>query len=863
MNPTADSNLLGLARGLGAAALLAALSLGTAALLAALVLGAAPARAADSDGDGWDDAIDTCSARRHPHLGDVDGDGFGDPCDCDFDNDGYCNISDFSIFLPDIIAGADGGSGTDMNGSGDVDYRDFLLFFDGFQVGAPGPGAVAGPGDPITAFPGVSCDSEGPTASCTIQLTPTILFEVLRDQLELVGVDLGVTGDVAIPTPTGPMWMLDVSLTIVPGDGPFGLETVRGTAVLENAVGGLLDDLDVTGAVVDVGFDLGANIVADVPLQPDLHYLFFMAQAGLLVGMGPFQIEGPGVATTLLFNPSDPFFYAGAEVANIPIPTPAGVLILSAGAGIGFSSQGWIPFEPNTSEGIAALFPGFDGHMVNQASGEFPSCAGCPTLTFDGYAITDLDPQEDGQLALFGPDTDVALGINGDFGLEGNLGLLSLSVDLFGATGGFESTDDDFVWFVGGRVGSRPDLFLLDVATEFELLPPAAGELGLGVLVSSDPSQSFFRFEGQGMIVGASGVEAATGVTVANFQSADFFFQTGGAGTFLGGSTTAQEIVAGVRALQEQSWQLSFPSDTKPELVLHSRYEIGTHQLRESTMWIGPLRIAHEGLLDTPNYTWSMYGEITRDGPLYRGTLEIPIPYSYPEVEVALQVADLISQREAEVAAAEAAAGQAADSLDDAIAALGTASSALSSAQTVFDAADDALQSNLDSIAYWDNYDCGCSQCQVWNVVCWSECGICEGSALAAKEYYELLTDGLQAAYDLARTGLLAAQSVFAGAQARLQAAQFALIAANLSLQDSLDALSALYQQRDSLPAEDGTFDATITLTLTETDLTGSVGGDFQGVPDGAGVVYFDDGPPRACFQPPVPGATEEFCTPL
>jgi hypothetical protein len=610
--------------------------------------------------------------------------------------------------------------------------------------------------------------------------------------------------------------------------------------------------------------DLGANIDADVPLAPTLHYLFFMAQAGLLIDAGPFLIEGPGAAMTLLFNPSDPFFYVGGEVANIPVPTPAGIFILSAGAGIGFSRQGLIPFEPNTSEGIAALFPSFDGHMVNQASGEFPTCAGCPTLTFDGYAITDLDPEEDGELALFGAGADVALGVNGDFGLEGNLGLLSLSIDLFGATGGFEATRDDFLWFAGGRVGSRPDLFALDVASEFDLLPPAAGELGLGVLVSANhPEMSFFRFEGQGMVVGASGVETATGVEVASFQSAEFFFQTGGAGTFLGGSTTAQEIVEGIRALDEQSWTLSFPADAKPELITHSRYEIAGHLLRQSTMWIGPLRIAQEGLLDTPHYTWSMYGEITRDGPLHRGTLEIPIPYSYPEVEVALQIADLISQQEAEVAAAQTAAGQAADSLDDAIAAFDAAASALSSAQSIFDAADDALQSNYDSIEYWDDYDCGCSQCQVWNAVCWTQCGICEASAFAAREYYEGLTSGLQAAYDLARTGLLAAQGAVATAQSRLQAAQFALTAANLSLQDSLNALSALYQQRDSLPAEDGTFDAVVTLTLTDVDLTGSVGGDFQGVPVGAGVVYFDDGPPRACFQPPVPGETEEFCTPL
>jgi len=712
-NTTATGSLPSLARGAGLA--LAALALG---------LAAAPARAADTDGDGWDDAIDTCREVASPHLGDVDGDGFGDACDCDFDGDGACTLGDFSAFVPDLLAGVDGGLGTDMNGDGSVDIRDFGLFVPGLLAGAPGPGAAPG-GDPVAALPGVTCDGTHAGASCSVQLAPAIVLDVLRDQLAIVGSELSVSGDVRIPTPHGQMWLLGVTLTVVPGDGPFGFETVRGTAVLAPEMTGLLENLDVTGAVVDVGFDLGANIVADVPLQPDLHYLFFLAQAGLLVDVGPFQIEGPGVATQLLFNPEDPFFYSGAAVSNIPIPTPVGPFVLSAGLGIGFSSQGLIPFEPNTSEGIAALFPSFDGHMVNQASGEFPTCVGCPTLTFAGYAISDLDPEEDGELSLFGPDSDFAFGVNGDFGLEGNLGLLSLSVELFGATGGFTTADAGFTWFAGGRIGAEPDLFLLDVASEFELLPPLAGELGLGVLVSPDPTESFFRFEGQGMTVGPTGIEASTGVAVATFTTAEFFFQTGGAGTFLGGSTTVQDIVAGVRALDEQSWSLSFPKDDVPELILFSRYAIGEHQLEQSTIWISPVRIAQEGIYVLPSYRVTMYGEITRDGPLHRGTLEVPIPYSYPEVEAALQLADLISQQEAEVAAAQAWAGDAAAVVADAQASLADAQAALNVAQDAFDAADDALQGNLDEIADWEAVDCGCSECEGWNAACWTACGGC------------------------------------------------------------------------------------------------------------------------------------------
>jgi hypothetical protein len=151
----------------------------------------------------------------------------------------------------------------------------------------------------------------------------------------------------------------------------------------------------------------------------------------------------------------------------------------------------------------------------------------------------------------------------------------------------------------------------------------------------------------------------------------------------------------------------------------------------------------------------------------------------------------------------------------------------------------------------------------VWNVVCWTACGACEATKWGAIELLELATPGLQDALDIAQAAWLAAQGALGTAQTRLTLAQQTLTAANLALGDALAALSALYHQRDTLPPEDGVFDAILELTLTDTDMIGSVSGDFQGVPVGTSAVYLDEGTPRACFTPPVPGATEEFCTPL
>ncbi len=827
-----------------------------------LVLAPSSAFAADTDSDGVDDAFDTCSELAHPAQGDADGDGFGDPCDCDFDNDGFCNISDFTAFVADFIAGRDSGAGTDMSSDGAVNVDDFSLFITGFTSGRPGPGAT-GAADPAAMFPGVDCEGPALEDLCEITVVPGIVIEAIRDQLEALADGLHVTGDVRVPAYEGVALLGDATLVIEPGDGPFGFDTIRGTATLSFGFEtGFFGEVPVDSVIVDLGLDLGENIEADIPLQPDLHYLLFHAGVGFDIEAGPLLIEGPGGSMTLLFNPSDPFFYAGAQVNNIPIPTPGGLFFLTAGGGVGMSHQGLIPFAPATTDGIAALFPNFEGHFIQQVLGELPTCAGCPTLEGNGYAILDLDPQEDG-LAIFGPAEtggDVQLGMNGFFALTGSLGLVSLEVDLFSATGGIIATEGDLSTFVGGRIATPPDLFAFNLDSGFEIFPaPTTLELGLGVMLSSDPAMRFFRFEGELLNVGASGVVTNTGVNVTPFSSEGFFFQTGGSGTFIGGSTQAEYVVEGVRALEETSFEINFPADDDTEIVMRSRYEIGSNRLRQSTLWLSPRRIAQEGLLDMPNYTFTMFGEHTRDGTLLQGTLEVPIPYHYPALEAILEISDLISQQEAAVAAIEAEAGQLAGQIAAIQAQLDPAIDALDVALDVLEDAENALEENLDDIADTERIDCGCSECQIWNVVCWTQCGLCEGSQEATLIYLRGLTSGLRRAVELAEIVVLGLQGEVAEYQVQLNALQQSLTLVNVGLTPALAALSALYAQRDALPPEDGVFDAEVTLSMTREDLTGSVGGDFQGTPVGAGTVYMD-GAPRACFRPPAPGAPE-FCT--
>jgi hypothetical protein len=96
----------------------------------------------DADLDGIDDSCDSCTGEYNPLQGDTDGDGFGNACDCDFDQSDTCGIDDFNLFLPDFSSGIDSGIGTDMDESSAVGISDFNLFLPGFSAGFPGPSAL-------------------------------------------------------------------------------------------------------------------------------------------------------------------------------------------------------------------------------------------------------------------------------------------------------------------------------------------------------------------------------------------------------------------------------------------------------------------------------------------------------------------------------------------------------------------------------------------------------------------------------------------------------------------------------------------------------------------------------------------------
>ncbi len=120
--------------------------------------GPGPTGLPDADRDGRNDRFDNCSARANPARAivsgdrvlwqqlDVDGDGYGNACDADFDDSGYVTVADFRAFAL-CFAGPPPGLGpesdpdcaeADMDGSGVVSLQDFQWFR---SRNTPGPSA--------------------------------------------------------------------------------------------------------------------------------------------------------------------------------------------------------------------------------------------------------------------------------------------------------------------------------------------------------------------------------------------------------------------------------------------------------------------------------------------------------------------------------------------------------------------------------------------------------------------------------------------------------------------------------------------------------------------------------------------------
>lgn len=107
----------------------------------------------DADGDGIADEVDDCILVANPDQRDTDGDGYGNVCDADLNDDGIVNFQDLALFRQRFgSADAD----ADFDGNGIVNFADLerlrLLFLE-----SPGPSGIAVPEPDAYATTAVAC----------------------------------------------------------------------------------------------------------------------------------------------------------------------------------------------------------------------------------------------------------------------------------------------------------------------------------------------------------------------------------------------------------------------------------------------------------------------------------------------------------------------------------------------------------------------------------------------------------------------------------------------------------------------------------------------------------------------------------
>lgn len=87
----------------------------------------------DGDGDGVNFFVDNCMYVYNPTQADSDGDGFGNVCDADFDNNRGAGISDYTLFQNEFGGAAPTYNELiDMDCNGGVGISDYTLFKNNF-----------------------------------------------------------------------------------------------------------------------------------------------------------------------------------------------------------------------------------------------------------------------------------------------------------------------------------------------------------------------------------------------------------------------------------------------------------------------------------------------------------------------------------------------------------------------------------------------------------------------------------------------------------------------------------------------------------------------------------------------------------
>ena len=316
----------------------------------------------------------------------------------------------------------DGGSGTPAEqDSGSTDSG-------GGSQGEQGSGTQTGGSSGSGSRP----DPKPVTESTRRQVRDTLADELraagLRLPADVTVLDLGgrvyeIRGDLTLETPAGGIPVSNATLTVNLSEP--GVVTWRGVSDLPfPAIGPFQHAIVERSSRAEIGYDYGRNLRdLGAHLSDDRRYLFFSFQDGLDVATGfeqlfgesaslPAQISVPGgTGAVMVLDPEDPYLYIGGACPTFPDDKQdqqddqrrddsnqddadgdaAGEVSPNRedgeDCGVGFSLNGYIPFEPVDANWLREGGATFSGQLVIDAI--VPIYQG---IEVDGTVVTAFSP---------------------------------------------------------------------------------------------------------------------------------------------------------------------------------------------------------------------------------------------------------------------------------------------------------------------------------------------------------------------------------------------------------------------------------------------------------------------------------------
>lgn len=717
---------------------------------------------------------------------------------------------------------------------------------------------------------------------CALYVLPGIEVEAAGEDIEnLANGHFAIVGDAQIYTPDGGVVLAEADLVIEPGIG------MTGTSLSPDyAIGDLAGSPPVIlPRRVNVQTALGADIDIEIPLYADTHYVFFTLD-GLLdiefdfdLVIGNLQLPLPtGVDSwRMILDPVDPFLYVGVDqsllIGSINV-TGFGPDVTAIGSGYGLSLGGRIPFRPSVPPAIQEVLPEVQGDSIYYGSQDLTAWLAFIETRLEGIIITDEDPDENGAY-VFGSQAaesrDRMRATTGTFTPNFSIPLLAgLVFDLNVAgeeplpftlitskTGMGTANEHQEAWFSF----DLPSLAPVEEAANGWLTMP--GERAASVFYfGPEGGDNFFRGASESAVeIDAERMAGVHGVSASALEVSQTVIEISANGLAFSSESLIESFHPDVTYTASSSTRLLLPLSNAAEfdLQVESESEIGGVALRNYGQHLTETSFRHWGEYVTPNYGYRLEGSFSNEGAWLEGTADALLPYRYAPVERIADIAGQIAATEEAERIAQTNYEVNLERLRDYQSQLEQESDALEDQQAALRTAENWLQDKRDDLAYARNRDCG--SCKWYQAVCLTRLAAClvwrEGAIPAA----ELAIASAQGGVNFAQAGVNRLQASYDEVALLVQGAQRSVNLALDARDEARTALIVLRAEREALPLEDGVVDVRVTLRLTRDGLTGTVGGTFQGVDFGDGVVVNDAGGSSACFI--VPQTGEELCTAL